>query len=790
MMDLKEMALDQTLIICPESYKEEILRKLSEEKLLCDVKFMTLQDFFKKKCFDYDDRALRYLKKNYGLSISNGKEIMEAMLHIDADKEYGIEKLDQLSEYKRKLEEEGLLIHDPLFEDSIRGRKIYAAGYGRLAREEEALIGGEVIAYEKKEKIFEVCEFSQIEEEVIWLYEQIQDLIFHKGVDINRIFVLNATGDYNAYFKRYNKSYPFEIEVKEEDSLYGTGIGKWFLDQIYTKDKRELFDILSENEDEVSKKLISLINRYPKDELIDVRDLIEEDLKKTKIISGQRKDLVRCVSLYQNFKEDDYVFLIGFNDSFPTLKKDTEYITDALARVLSLSITEEKNALIRDNTSSYLSGIDQLKISYSKKTPFHQYEISSLFEKEEYEIKEVSVHPTSYLVNKARLSYRLDEVYRYGIFNEDISSLYQTIEADEYRNYDNRFDGLREDQIEGFDKVILSYSSMDTFYKCSFAYYLRNVLRVDAFDETFFTKLGTVCHDVLRDLFEKKDFDFETSWKENFAKLSAAGKEPEEEKENYFFSKIKEELRDDVRILLEQKKLSHLDQQKCENEFFIWNDRKIGFKGFIDKVVYKELEDEVILDVIDYKTGNSAKIKESLMDFGLSLQLPSYMYLLKHSDLFKGKKTSYGGFYLQHLINSDLRYDEKKDEQQIKEESMKLEGYTSDDMGRLSYIDDSLEEGASSSVIKGLRLTKDGNFDARSKVISDERIDALIKLTDEKINTAGKAILEGRFDIDPKEIDGENVSCQYCPYKVICYKRYADVKRYTTKKEEQEEDDA
>lgn len=789
-MKLNVKELDHSLILCPGQYKEAILKKLSEEKLLCDVKFMTLQEFYKKKYFDHDDKALRYLKDEYGLSVSNAREILEAMRDVDTDKVYGIEKLDQFVAYRKKLEEEGLLICDPLFEDSIRDRKILVIGYGKLLKEDEKAIGGKVIEYERKEKIFAISEFSRIEEEVTYLYEQIQDLIFHQGVDINKIFVLNATGDYTAYFKRYNKAYPFEIQMKEDDSLYGTGMGKRFLEEICHKDRQELFDSLSENEDEISKKLISLINSYPKDELKDVKDLIEEDLKRIKIQSALKKDLVRCADLYDEFEEDDHVFLIGFNDAFPVLKKDIEYITDSLAKVLGLSIIEEKNALIRENVSSYLSGIEDLKISYSKKTPFHQYEISSLFEKDEYVLNDDSVVSTSYLINKARLSYRLDEVYRYGIFNEDISSLYQTIEEDDYRTYDNRFDGLRKDQIDRIDKVILSYSSMDTFYKCSFAYYLRNVLKVDAFDETFFTKLGTVCHDVLKDLFENKDFDFETSWDRNLTKLKENGIDLEDDKERYFFEKIKEELREDVRILLAQKEVSHLDRQKCENEFFVWNDRKIGFKGFIDKVMYKELDDEVIIDVIDYKTGNTAKIRESLMEFGLSMQLPSYMYLLKHSDLFKGKKTSYGGFYLQHLINSDLKYDEKKDAQQIKEESMKLEGYTTSDMGRLSYLDDSLEEGASSSLIKGLRLTKDGKFYASSKVISDEQIDALINLTDEKINAAGKAILEGRFDIDPKEIDGVNESCSFCAYKMICFRRYSDVKRYTTKEAEKEEEDA
>ncbi|MCR4634484.1 MAG: PD-(D/E)XK nuclease family protein [Erysipelotrichaceae bacterium] len=787
MMKITKDILDHSLILCPDETKEDLLKRMYEEKLLCDVKFMSLNEYRKKKCFDYDNKALRYLKDHYGMTVNNAREILEAMSFVDVNKTYEVEKLDRLVFYRKKLEEEGLLIFDPLFEGSLKDRKVYVLGYGKLNKEDERLIKGEVIAYEKKVKTYEVFEYEQIEEEVIALYERIQDLIFSEGVDINKIYVLGANEDHFPLFRRFNDAYPFTVEVLKKDSLYGTKAGKDFLDRIMTMDKKELYDLLSEKENEVSGKLISLINRYPEDELADVKDLIEEDLKHTKISAGLQRDLVRCVGLYHRFEDDDHVFLLGFNDAFPVMKKDTDYLTDSLSKVLDLSLTEEKNALIRENVSSYLSGIGDLHISYSRKTPFKQYEISSLFEKEEYIIKKEKAVSTSYKTDLALLSYCLDEVYRYGTLDERLSPLYKTVDPKEYRSYDNRFSGLRKEQTDGIGKVVLSFSSMDTFYKCSFAYYLKNILRIDSYDDTFYTKTGALCHDVLKDLFTEKAFDFEVSWRENLKKLQDAGKGFESEKESYFLSRFKEELKKDVEILKMQKSYSHLDQTMCENEFFVWNDERIGFKGYIDKVMYKELEDEVIIDVIDYKTGNTVSIKESLMEFGLSMQLPSYMYLLKHSGIFD-KKLSYGGFYLQHLINNDLKYDEKKSAEEIKEESMKLEGYTTDDQSRLSYCDESFYDG-SSKIIKGLRLKKDGGFDARSKVISDSRIDELIALTEEKIANAGKAILNGEFAIDPKEIDGNNESCRFCPYAGICYKRYRDVKHLSSETEQEEEND-
>ncbi len=169
------------------------------------------------------------------------------------------------------------------------------------------------------------------------------------------------------------------------------------------------------------------------------------------------------------------------------------------------------------------------------------------------------------------------------------------------------------------------------------------------------------------------------------------------------------------------------------------------------------------------------------MPYGLSLQLPSYMFLLSESNLFH-KPVKFGGFYLQHLVNNELKYDEKKSEEEIKAESMKLEGFSSDVVDRLSFCDDTLEEG-SSQIIKGLKLTKSGALHKGSRTISDEGIKEKIALTKDKILTAGKAIQKGEFPIEPKQIDGDNVSCTYCPFWGICYRRDSDIRMISTKEE-------
>ena len=79
-----------------------------------------------------------------------------------------------------------------------------------------------------------------------------------------------------------------------------------------------------------------------------------------------------------------------------------------------------------------------------------------------------------------------------------------------------------------------------------------------------------------------------------------------------------------------------------------------------------------------------------------------------------------------------------------------------------------------SNVIKSMKLKKDGNFSSFAKVLNDDEINNLIKLTDKKINDAIGGICNGNFDINPKSAYGKNLGCQYCEYKDICYVKKHD----------------
>ena len=54
----------------------------------------------------------------------------------------------------------------------------------------------------------------------------------------------------------------------------------------------------------------------------------------------------------------------------------------------------------------------------------------------------------------------------------------------------------------------------------------------------------------------------------------------------------------------------------------------------------------------------------------------------------------------------------------------------------------------------------------------------MINNTNKLINEGIDKILEGDFTINPKVIDGTNVSCSFCEYRDICYLRERKILQY------------
>lgn len=782
-MNLNIEELENTLIICPNDYKNRLLESFSNEKKIIDVSFMSLQEYIKNYFFDYGIEAIKYLTQE-GLSVDNAKEVLNNLYYVE-NKKYNNEKLDVLVEYKKKLDKENLLIYNKLFKSYINSKNIVVLGYGKLNNYELSLFEGKtikIIEEESVNKIYTIKEFANIEDEVENLYNNIYDLL-EDGIDINNIYVTNASKDYEAYFNRYNTYYGFEIKYVTNSYIVGTTQAETFVSMIDTNSKEEIYEYLVKQNDEVSDKLINILNKYTKYNLVDVKDLIINDLKNT-TITKEYKNVVNCSNIMSQYDDSDYVFVIGFNDTIPTTTKDTDYITDNIKHLVNLPLIEEINEIKKQNTKTHLSNINNLYLSYSKNSPFNTFNKQTLLTDEE--CKYINIENTyeySEKLNKAKYADKLDKLRKFNDNDKQISELNNTYGRNNYLSYNNKFKGLSDKQVENItkqinrkDELTLSYSSMNNFFECNFKYYLDAVLKIKEPFGTYYTKLGTVCHGVLEELYNNPNFEFEKAWENEINKEEDKEKAPifEDEGEKYFVERIKEELRKDIEVVKTQKQSSELNKEKCENNFTIKVDDRINFTGFIDKVMYKETDNEILASIVDYKTSKSIEIDKDIMKYGLSLQLPSYLFLMKYAKNFN-KEIKFAGFYIQHIINYDNKYKQDKTLDQTKAESMKLDGISSNSPDRLMALDLTLAENKKSDTIKGISLNKDDSLRKSPKLYSDEQFDELIELVEKNIKLAGETILKGDFSINPKQIDKQNKSCEYCKYAAICYKRATDL---------------
>ena len=163
--------------------------------------------------------------------------------------------------------------------------------------------------------------------------------------------------------------------------------------------------------------------------------------------------------------------------------------------------------------------------------------------------------------------------------------------------------------------------------------------------------------------------------------------------------------------------------------------------------------------LVDYKTGNPS-IDLKYCKHGLNLQLPTYLYLIKHIY----PDSNIVGIYLQHILKPLITNDEKNPDE-IYEEHLKLDGYT---LGQEEYIKDFDPTYENSAYIKSMKVTKNC-FSKYTKVITKNDFKDLENLVNDKIKECINNIKKASFEINPKIIGKNNISCEFCNYKSICF---------------------
>lgn len=755
------------ILIINDYAKNTLLKKINK---LLNIKIITLSELKKNYIYDYDYKSVLYVSNKYNCIPSIARKYIENTYYIN--NKYKNKKIELLTKIKNDLEENNLLIKNNLYRKFLNNKDIvlynlkYVDKY-YLNIIEELSSTNNIITYneEKETSIKKIYRCNNSEEEISFVCSKICELI-KSGIDINNIKLTNVKSDYTYIIRKTFKLFNIPINIKSDESIKSTMIVKKFK-ELYNENISEVMDKISKlitnnYEKDIYKSILNVVNKYSDSNYMDVKEILFDDIDNIKIKRDELKNAVNIIDFKSDLISDnDYVFLVNFNEGIiPINHKDEDYLNDVEKNNLGIDTSFTLNEKETNEVIETIKTTHNLILTYSEYNQNNKIYVSSAYSSDILEEEKVNLNfNNSNNYNKLRLLSEKDDNNKYGTLSSDLLTLSAHYKDEPYLTYNNKYKKISNNKLKNYlnKGLTLSYSSMNTFYQCSFRYYLDNILRVNKYEERFDAVLGSIFHEILSECFINDDYDVIL----NYEKLISESTYPFNESEKFFLENLKNELLLIIDTIKEQLKYTSLKQSMYEKEIKIdiSSDVKVTFKGFVDKILYDEFNGEKIVVIIDYKTGNPLlNINNSI--YGLDMQLPVYIYLIKNEI----KNVRIGGFYLQKILSNVNSFQKRK-------ESLKLQGYSNEDIDILEKVDSSYEN---SCVIKSLRTTQNG-FYSYSKIINDEQIDTLYNIVESKVKEARDKILNTEFDINPKEMDDKNIGCKFCKYKDICYMTSSDI---------------
>ena len=750
---------NNSIIICNTENKKQLLKRINK---LINIKFMTMDEFIKSYYFDYDEKTILYLIKKYNIKYEIALEYLNNIYYIE-DNIYNNKKLDFLVNIKKELMDNNLLIFNNKLKNYIKKKDIIIYNYSLNKFEKHLLkdLDITIINNEQNDYTPAVYEFNTIEEEVEFVAKKISELI-NNGVDISNIKLTNIGNDYINIITKIFGFYNLKVNKFNNIPIISTVIGNIFYSNLDEGLESAIKSIEKFNTTDIYNKIVSICNKYVWcDDISDLKILINYDLRHVYIENTKYTNMIEVVDYKCHNFEENYVFLLGFNQGIiPKIKKDEDYISDNI-KPDYLDNTIEKNNQEKEEVIKAIKNIKNLTITYKLRNSFSTFYPSNLIDELNSEVKkEVLDYKISYssISDKLSLANSIDNLIKFGEVNENLNLLGSNYDIP-YNTYSHAFTGINKLKIQNYINKLknfnLSYSSMDNYNRCSFRFYVDKILCLKDNIDSFGITLGNIYHDVLEKSV-KNDIDVKDEVykfiKENNITLTNSNK--------FFVDRAIKNIEYLIEILKKQNSFSKLNNIETEKFVKIPIKNNINFVGFIDKIMYDTFNDITIAAIIDYKTYVK-KPSLKYIDSGIGLQLPTYMYLAKESY----KNIRFAGFYLQNIT-----LDNKSDDE--KEKSLKLIGYTNADKKILEYFDSNYMD---SCVIDGIKINKDGSFSSNSMkhMLDDSDIDYIINLTKEKINQTINNVLYAKFDINPK-YDKVNIGCEFCKYRDLCFKREYD----------------
>ena len=759
---------DNAILIAPPSMKRALLSYRAEYPEQ-NFSIYSVEEIESAFSYHHDDRLIiDLIKKGYGYL--EATEIANVLDHMKDKKDgYKSKKLRDLQPLFEKYRQNGYLFKLDYPERTFGNRQYVLLGYYSGKRISAALsempnigVVWDGVVAPREDKV-ELHSFPDVHGEFHYVCNRVAKLI-DDGVSPEDIYLIGLDESSYFEFSLMAESYGFGIAAESPLSLKDTELGIRFLRAYGSGESLE--DALKECDDgsDGYQSIDLKVRAYSIPELSKERQLavFEAALGDAKVPQKKKTGAVQVTSS-RYVPEGSHAFLMSFVlGKSPRIHRDNGYIGDSEKKELGLPTSIELNIQDETEVLGLLRKKELEAVTFSFRHGQEDFHPSPLLKSKEANIE---ASPSN------------DLPYEYS---QDLTSLWLTHLEDRKEKFsasDPRIDLIKKKTglaaspkhdpsfvpFEGEKPKTsghLSASSVTSFYQCPFHYYCAKILGIDDSEYAYSARVGTLFHDALQDIYENK-----TDPKESLQNQIQKAKEekPFTEMESLLLNRLCERFL----VVLEFTKNG---ESRMRNPEFIceeWLTYKLGddreIVGRADKIILTGDHREFI-SIVDYKSGGT-KFVEDEMEFGLSLQLPTYDLLRHGNKNLKDKKLA--GLFIAPILPPVAKRDDNESETQTIEGSVKLAGIFSANLERMSTLDPNVYD---SDYIEGLKQLADGGFALKNhRPKSDEQFAAYLDLTKRKYEEAFERIEKGGFEIAPLVVDGKNRACSYCPFADVCF---------------------
>lgn len=348
----------------------------------------------------------------------------------------------------------------------------------------------------------------------------------------------------------------------------------------------------------------------------------------------------------------------------------------------------------------------------------------------------------------------------------------------EYKNIPIKLPPETAEQLYGKD-LYLSVSQLESFYLDPYSHFLQYglKLRERAVQELTPAETGTFFHDALDSIFRAivaEDLAPDTLTQDQLNQLTdrVLSELVQQNKfkllsmsnrMRFIRKQLSETIQQMVWAMANQSRRTTMRPQKSEVlfgrlgskqgipglKFPLNTGGELYVRGKIDRVDTLEVNNELYLSVVDYKSSKKA-LKFDEMYHGLMMQMLTYLdTALQYSEDLFGKKAKPAGAFYAHVTNPMLKASDLKKKEWIDEwlKAFKMDGIILDEEELVEKLDLTLPE-RSPSLVYPLKYVKKRS-QIEGKLIAFEDLQLMLEHNREKIREAGNRILSGENTLSP-----------------------------------------